>query len=268
MRTMPDSPHVVSPVSPDPDLHRPRGLPVREAPGGSLRPSGRTGNGFSLIEMMVVVSILLMAFGLMVPSLTEFFRNRVLDTAVGEVTGTLYTARMQAVVSGRPHVVVFFREGLRIYDTRTRTWMAESTFDPDAGQTADPFIYYDLYFAGKHSEQVPSYDEWVAENVPVAIEGEDPPTFKIDGLVGIEFQRDGTLHMRSSGGTDVPSVLFRKDPPEGGDIVIRQRDNDYAAFIDLQPTGTVKSKIDITKLVPSLKAPPDEFDGAEDEDSE
>ncbi len=213
--------------------------------------------GFSLVEMMVVVSILLMAFGLMVPSLTEFFRNRTLDTVVSEMQSTLYTARMQAVVSGRPYTVVFFQEGLRIYDQKTKTWMADREFDAAKGETAHPTITYELYFAGTISEDLPLYDEWADANVPPQ-DPKDPEAskFAIKGLVGITFYRDGTLELKAggSGGADFASANFRKEPPMGGDIVIKQRDNLYAAFVDLQPTGTVKSKVSKTTAFTSLKS--------------
>ena len=96
--------------------------------------------GFSLVEMMTVVAILLMAFGLMVPSLADFFRNRVLDVVSGEFGSAFNTARMQAVMNGRPFAVVFFQEGIRVYDVKRKTWAAGDEFDPARGQTAHSAI--------------------------------------------------------------------------------------------------------------------------------
>ena len=58
-------------------------LSPSSAPGRRTR-AWRGERGFSLIEMMVVIAILSLAFGLMVPSIAEFLKNRELERAGGE----------------------------------------------------------------------------------------------------------------------------------------------------------------------------------------
>ena len=56
------------------------------------------------------------------------------------------------------------------------------------------------------------------------------------------FERDGTLSTRTSAGIDVSTKAFREG--KGADIVIWQKGNDSAFFVDLQPTGAIKSRVD------------------------
>jgi type II secretory pathway pseudopilin PulG len=238
----------------------------RETRPCRLRPTDSRLAAFTLVEMMVVVTILLLAFGLMVPSLAEFFKNRALDAVSAQITSAFGTARMQAVVNGRPFHVVFFREGVRIYDEKRQTWRADEVFDPAEGPFADSTIHFDLFFAGKHSDQLPRYDDFARlQKARAAREaerlgrrsragpGEEYEKISIQGLVSVVFERDGSLHLVAGGGNDVPSAQFRQDPPVGADIVIWQKGNGHASFVDLQPTGTVKSKVAMATEVHSQR---------------
>ena len=83
-----------------------------------------------------------------------------------------------------------------------------------------------------------------------------------NGLIKVTFHRDGTLSF-GPGSSDVPTALYNiagssedGDPPAGrADIMIFQRGNNSACYIDLKPTGQVRSKIvvlptEVTKALP------------------
>lgn len=115
----------------------------------TLAPSAR--RGFTLIELMVVIAVILMAAGLMIPSMAEFFKNRALDGVRTQITATLNSARLQAVAKNRPFVVVFFKEGTRTYDVTRGTWREDEEFDPAGAPGAGKGVHIDLVFAGLHS---------------------------------------------------------------------------------------------------------------------
>ena len=270
-------------------------------------------SGFTLIELMVVIAIILMAAGLMIPSIADFFRNKALDGARAQITATFNSARMLAVANNRTYRVVFFREGVRTYDVANKSWMADEDFNPSSSPINSDKIHFDLVFAGMHSncvfseggrdcyrssnhdgcvpdsecknigDSLPQYDDWWW----TITQGENPietgsETFSDEYLVSIEFDRSGTLTprvpntvyvynpnaMRESDthdhppiskkvleqkGNDVPAALFKKEPPESADIIIWQRGNGFACFIDLQGTGSVKSKLASAEAVLSSR---------------
>ena len=236
--------------------------------GNGVQVDGVRGFGrraaFSMVEIMVVVTILLLAFSIMVPALAGFFTNRELEKVAGEINSAISTARMQAVVNRRPFSVVFFQEGVRVYDVKNRSWMADDDFDPKTAPAASPRIHFDLFFAGKHSDGLPAYEEWEIDAPRPAATRRgsraNPDSgfdqVSVEGLIAIVFGRDGTLSMIAAGGSDVPSGKYRMDPPRGADIVVWQDGNDNAAFIDLQSTGSIKFKIAPSTEVKSLRKDP------------
>ena len=50
------------------------------------RRSGRLRRGFTLIEVMVVMAILALSFGMMLPTISEFMKNRKLDGVGADLT--------------------------------------------------------------------------------------------------------------------------------------------------------------------------------------
>ncbi len=228
----------------------------------SPAPSPPEKAGFTMIELMVVMAIITLAFGIMVPSVTEFFRNRQLDLVRQQFNSALNAARLQAVVNNRPFYVVFFREGIRVYDPKLERWKVDEEFDPETAPAGDEAISFNLLFAGRHGAQLLRYLDWEASRFGGTVdkkgagsdkdEDKDGPKVTLNdvkGLVKIAFDRDGSLSFVGQGGQDVPAASYKADPPQGADIIIWQSFHEHreynpnVAFIDLQPTGTVKSRI-------------------------
>jgi hypothetical protein len=225
--------------------------------------------------MMVVMAILALSFGLMLPTIADFMKNRELDGVGAEFTARLSSARLDAVVNSNRFLVVFFREGVRVYNDRLGTWKADEVFDPERAPAADSSIHFDLFFAGRHSAELPKYREWEKRYRQIEAErgkakkrstgDKDRDRLPIDDLIAVVFERDGTMSTRSSAGTDVSTKVFREG--KGADIVIWQKGNDTAFFIDLQPTGAIKSRAGSTEHVRSRR---DELeaDGKLDDDED
>lgn len=258
---------------------------------------------------MVVIAIITMAAGLMIPSLTDFFRNRELEGVLSRVTATLSSARLHAVSGNRTYAVVFFAEGARVYDVDRRTWKADDDFNPRSGFSKSDEIHIDFVFARMHNRcgtiaggsrechfaeehqacsnecdmvwsNLPRYEDWwwfitknraaTVDSTASEVDPSAPVKFPIDGLIAVVYSRDGMLQTvvpdtvfvhdpgarnesptsfhppiglktLSKKGSDVASALYKRK--ESADIMIWQRGNDYACFVDLQMSGSVKSEV-------------------------
>jgi hypothetical protein len=57
----------------------------------------------------------------------------------------------------------------------------------------------------------------------------------------VEFQRDGSVRWLK--GSDVPTSLYKKDPPMDADIIVEQSGNSQAIYIDIRSTGSIQSQL-------------------------
>ncbi len=198
---------------------------------------------FTLIELMVVVAILVLAMGMMIPSLVEFFANQRLKNVRSHFVSAINVARLMAITEGSPIRVVFFKEGVRVYNVRRQSFRREEEFDPDAAPGSVTGITFEVQFARKMNQDLPPYREWEREQPFLLAPPADQNSGQcsVDGIASVEFQRDGTVRWLS--GEDVPTALYNRDPASGADIVVRQVGNPEALFVDIRATGQVRSKL-------------------------
>lgn len=239
-----------------PESTNPPRLPRRPAPG------------FTLIELMVVIAIIVMAAGLMTPTITDFFKNRQLEGIRGHFGSAFNKARLAAVNQGKPVSLVFFREGVRVYDETTHTFDADDLFDPDLAPFASDKVWYVLGFLNKRpSLALPSYKKWEkAQKEAQAAAAESAasssdttgaaarrrkqlqqagPVFNVNGIPKVTFQRDGGV-VFANGGDDVPTTEYNaKLVPDNADLIIYQAGSSTACFVDLRLTGQIRSKVEV-----------------------
>lgn len=227
-----------------------------------------TASGFTLIELMVVIAIVVLAAGLMAPTITDFFRNRQLETVRGQFGSALNKARLEAVTKGIPISVVFFREGSRVYDQRTKRFIDEY-FNPELAPAADDKVWFELGFVKRNSTVLPRYRDWeksqgIQRSAAVdAASGrasaertgtkgtsakDAAETFDVSGLPRFTFERDGSVTFNT--GSDVASSEYKREVPDTADIVIKQVGNNSACFMDLRPPGQFRSKVVLLRDVP------------------
>ncbi len=104
--------------------------------------------GFTLIEMLVVISVIVVVLAIVVPSVGRIMRSTNYAAAVNAVTATLGRARAAAMESGRPTAVAF------LFDIKERRYtMLVLELAPNSGaarieigrpQTGDPDCAEDL----------------------------------------------------------------------------------------------------------------------------
>ncbi len=200
-------------------------------------------SAFTLIELMVVVAILVLAMGMMVPSLVEFFSNQRLKNVRAHFVSAINVARLMAITEGSPIRVVVFKEGVRVYHVRRQSFRREEEFDADSAPGSVTGITFDVQFARKKNQELVAYREWERDQPFILAPPTDPNAGQcsVEGLAAVEFQRDGTVRWLM--GEDVPTALFNREPAMGADIVVRQEGNPDALFIDIRATGQVRAKV-------------------------
>ena len=77
------------------------------------------------------MAILALSFGMMLPTIAEFLKNRELEGCGTEFTTQFSSARLDAVVNSSRFLVVFFQEGVRVYNDDLGTWKADEDFVPE-----------------------------------------------------------------------------------------------------------------------------------------
>lgn len=211
----------------------------------------RATRGFTLMEILVVMSIIVMAAGILIPSLAEFMRNQRLKGLGGKISSALVWARNEAVTKRVTVRVVFLRYGVWLYTERYG--FTESGYRRVVPRGAENRVWIRLHFAGittrdaaerlpRRRGEPPSATEirekqgWVFE--PAG--GEIPA----DAIV-LVFSRDGTVDFRGASPGDRPTSLFLKDHPVDADIVVEELGNQNMAFIDIRPSGGIRLRIDV-----------------------
>ncbi|MEC9476083.1 MAG: prepilin-type N-terminal cleavage/methylation domain-containing protein [Planctomycetota bacterium] len=198
--------------------------------------TGRQNQGFTLVEMIVTIGIIIVAAGFIAPAVTAIFKDRRIENAAAVIITTVNEARNAAVTKKQKHSVVFLRSGVRLYrhpkgdDDGGFVGGVRSINVPGADH-----ITYDIPCARLDSidlaEKIQSQVEDLAQN--------DWKLFREDTF--ITLRTDGTIDFETN--VDIPTYRYNSDPPAGADLIIRQRGDSRACFVDIRPTGRVKSKV-------------------------
>jgi prepilin-type N-terminal cleavage/methylation domain-containing protein len=238
--------------------------------------------GFTMIELMVVVAIIIMASGIMGPTLLDFMKNRQLEGIRGQFGNIFNMARLQAVNQRRDMSVVFFREGPRVFDELRQEFIDYDVWLPEESPLGEeePTMWYALGFARgtssynpQHDQEgqvisqgltIPPFKKWLSKQKSSPLTKSRKPSrrsrsrrtssgkttsarpkYRTSGLFKVTFNRNGTL-VFSDGCSDVPTSVYNGDEggrPRTSDVVILQLDATPACFIDVRPTGQVRSKV-------------------------
>jgi type II secretory pathway pseudopilin PulG len=199
--------------------------------------------GFTLIEVVVVIGIIVLTVSFIAPSVAKMFQNRKIENACTLIASTLNEARNGAVTRKQVHRVVFLHEGLRLYrEPKGRSILGGfegqiRSFDPDNAGT----ISYTLTFAG-----LPGKGKEIPRELSV-IGGDRPPPEEEWTVtpedISLRFLPDGTIDFGAY--QDIPSYQFHESPPTAADIVIhRMGDPGHQGFIDIRPTGRTVFKVE------------------------
>jgi len=198
--------------------------------------------GFTLIEIVVVVSIIVIVMGFSAPAFIKMFQNRRLEGAGTLIGSAINEARNDAVTKKQVHRIVFLRDGFRVYREpkgadKGGFEAGIRAYDPDRSG-----IEYDLIFAGRPYADLPTDLAVIIDNP-----GNPPPAEEwtlSDAETSLRFLPDGTVDFGAF--EDVPSFRFHETPPEAADIIIRQKDDKQRGYLDIRPTGRSAFKVEAT----------------------
>jgi len=98
---------------------------------GSMNES-RSERGFSLVELLIVVAIIVIMAAVALPNVVGFMRNYRLNGALREVSNEMQAARTKAIMSNVNTGVSFL-----IVDRNTYRWVLEDTVPPTLGPLRD-----------------------------------------------------------------------------------------------------------------------------------
>jgi hypothetical protein len=229
---------------------------------------------------MVVVAIIVIAAGFMTPSITEFMRNRQLENVRGNLGSTFNQARLRAVNQRAKVSLVFFREGVRVFDAKDQFFLDHDTFNPETSPLAtvegqSPEVWFELGFLGDTTSlDLPEYRQWEQANPPgrAVVDGAlGPARYNVEKLPRLTFQRDGTLVFET--GNDVSTTGYKKTlnpetftegegPFPETDVVIKQKSNPTWCFVDFRTTGQFRANSAPTGVMPT----PPRVAGEEDDE--
>ena len=248
-----------------PAVSNPSPLERKRSHRSLLAPRGRA--GFTMIELMVVVAIIVVAAGMMAPNISEFLQNRKIEGVRGTFGSVFNRARLRAVNQRARVSLVFFQEGVRIYDDDLRRFLSDDLFRPETSpmalnpETGDVGVWLEFGFIeGRTSVELPPFRVWArkqrqalsandkSKSEELEDLSDDDLEYDVSALPRVTFERDGTLLFPL--GTDVSTSEYTREIPRTADVMIKQRGNTTVCFIDFRLTGQVR-----TRTVPMESAP-------------
>lgn len=225
-----------------------RSLPAREGVGREVD------RGFTLIEILIVVTIIILVFGFAMPTIGAFLSNQKLKAVSGRLAGSLLIARTRAITKHQDVYIIFLPDRLMIASSRLEVPEFREYF-ASAREAAKMTIYLrfaDAYVSEKANKEHPYGLTSDLASLPEDEDWTQPVTAKIvleSGLSGgkkafLRFRSDGTVEFGGgSGPGDRLSIEFWADPPRDADIIVEEMANKAKEWIDVRATGNVDSRL-------------------------
>ncbi len=192
--------------------------------------------GFTLVEMIVTIGIIIVAAGFIAPAISAIFQDRRIENAASVISSMAIEARNNAVTKKQEYSLVFLKKGLRLF--------RHAKGDDEGG-----------FVGGLRSFNVGDADHVTFEMPSADLEVDEIPDQLFDQENGVPMERckvrredlsikfllDGTIDFGRL--DDVPSWKFQSDPPRGGDVIFHQKGSFSVCFVDIRPTGRVMTKV-------------------------
>ncbi len=228
----------------------------------------RQAAGFTLIEILIVVTIIIMVFGLAMPTLSKYLSNQKLKSVTGRVARGLTLARTRAITKHQEVSVIFFSDQLMVVSSR---FEVPERYDYFSSKREASKMVLQLRFADasvseetKIGRKKKSPEEDLGPEHPYGLvsdlaripeEDWSKPTTAasvlrsglLEGKIAyIKFKSDGTAEFGSGDGPgDRLSIDFWADPPRDADIIVGEQGNSTRGWIDIRATGNVDTRVKV-----------------------
>jgi prepilin-type N-terminal cleavage/methylation domain-containing protein len=188
---------------------------------------GRSRSAFTLVELLVVISIIIILASVSIPSLVIIANSKRLENAGRTMQAALNEARRLSITKRKHHRVVFADSGLRVYDTEEKKYVGEK-------MSIDPRVTYFLGFSN-----TPPFND-------SAEDAENPSPDAINNF-SIEFRNDGSIIFDPH--TSVSRSLYEEEGNDEADLIIRQTGEKRRCYVDIDPaSGRSVFKVEIPKV--------------------
>ncbi len=182
---------------------------------------------FTLIELMIVISIMVLLAGMSVPMLSIVARGKRLENAGRAIQSGLNEARRLSITKRRHHKVVFAASALKIYDTVEKRYVGEK-------MRLDSRIAYKLGFRS----YTPPYQDSAEDDL-------NPSADAINNY-SLEFRNDGSLIFDPY--TSISRTLFDIEGNNEADLVITLAGERKRCYVDIDPaSGRATFKMETPK---------------------
>jgi prepilin-type N-terminal cleavage/methylation domain-containing protein len=209
--------------------------------------------GFTLVEILVVVTIIILLTGLAVPTINAFMSNRKLKAVTGRFVRGLYQARARAITDHDRIYIFFFKQGMLTVGERSGSVNFEEYFENEREMRkmrimirfADVSIYFDPKTKLLKSE-LPEFKkgEWMTK--PVSKKDIEQMGMLGDDPVYLVFNSEGTIELgQGKGPGDVLSFEYMQEKPVDADFVFEEMGSEDVprGWIDIRQTGNISEKI-------------------------
>ena len=214
-----------------------------------------SGRGFTLIEILIVVTIIILVFGFAMPTIGAFMSNQKLKAVSGRLARSLLIARTRAITKHQDVYVIFLPDRLMLASSRLEVPEFHEYFSSqrEAAKMTIHLRFADAHVAEKANKEHPYGLTSDLSDVPPDEDWTKPVSAKmvLEGGLSSEgkkaylrFKSDGTVEFgRGQGPGDRLSIEFWADPPRDADIIIEEQANDIKGWIDVRATGNVDSRL-------------------------
>jgi len=209
--------------------------------------------GFTLVEILVVVSIIVIMFGFAAPVIARFMSGKKVKAVTGRLARGLLSARMKAITKQLDVYAFFLHDRMVFISTRPEPPELFPYFADDVEKTKMTIAFRFADVLVKHAPNAP---DLLASDLPsaaaVAQDWTKPLAAKtvllgrvFEGVpVYLLFKSEGTVEFGSADGPgDILSVGFWATPPVDADIIVAEDSNDTHGWIDIRATGNVDTRI-------------------------
>lgn len=206
----------------------------------------KTGAGFTLVELLVVIALIALLMTVMVPVILRFMSGRGLGMAGNNIAGFIAFARTEAMNTRQTHVIAMFNEEKNIstsdsmLQTTVGPGMALFRINPNAARYNENEVNYvkQINFSGQLGSEIRFADRWKAGAVVSRVpELPDKTNDMFANNYKLVLRTDGRIMVPD----DKPGYVLDMDKLQRLNTDLILADDSRVMYMDINPaTGAVR----------------------------